>query len=164
MVFNNNQGSLMKLILALVIAGFGCVCLPSYAAAPPANDCKQALENHIKEQSEGRIRLLTFKKLEGTEGEVAEVKVYALEYEAEVEFTENCKWLNGEGGYAPSFHTIKPAAKSKNSSNRYVTPLDNAQHGMIVQAGLRLKLAGVMNFIQKEDVWVLETVKIRTYQ
>jgi len=154
----------MKLLLYIVIAGCGWVCLPSYSAAPPVNDCKQAFENHIKEQSEGRIRLLTFKKLDGTEGEVAEVKVYVLEYEAEIEFTENCKWLNGEGGYAPSFQTTKPAAKSKDSSLRYVTRMDNAQHGLVVQAGLRLKLTGVISFSKKEDAWALETVKIRTYQ
>ena len=164
MAFNRLQGASMKLILYIVIAGFGCVCLPSYSAAPPVNDCKQAFENHIKEQSEGRIRLLTFKKLEGTQGEVAEVEVYALEYEAEVEFTENCKWLNGEGGYTPSLLTVKPVSKSKDSSLRYVTRLDNAQRGLIVQAGQRLILAGVINFIKKDGAWILKNTKIRTYQ
>ena len=153
----------MKLLLYIVIAGFGWVCLPSYAAGPPVNDCKQVFENHIKEQSEGRIRLLSFKNLEGTEEEVDGVKVYALKYEAEIEFTENCKWLNGEGGYAPSFHTIKPAAKSKDSSLHYVTRMDSAQHGLIVQAGQRFMLAGVIHFVKKEAGWIVESVRIRTY-
>ena len=153
----------MKQLLAIVIAGLGWVCLPSYAAGPPVNDCKQAFENHVKEQSEERIRLLSLKNLEGTEQEVDGVKVYVLEYEAEIEFTENCKWLNGEGGYAPSFHTVKPAPKSKDSSLRYVTRMDNTQHGLIVEAGLRFKLAGRIHFLKKVAGWTVETVKIRTY-
>ena len=35
--------------------------------------------------------------------------------------------------------------------------MDNAQHGMIVQAGLRLKLAGVIYFSQKDEAWTLES-------
>ena len=153
----------MKLLLFIVIAGFGWVCLPSYSAPLPVNDCKQAFENYIKEQSEERIRLRTFKRLEGTEEEIDGITVYVLEYEAEIEFTENCKWLNGEGGYAPSFHTIKPAAKSKDSSLHYVTRMDSAQHGLIVQAGQRFMLAGVIHFVKKEVGWIVESVKIRTY-
>jgi len=42
--------------------------------------------------------------------------------------------------------------------------MDNAQHGRIVQAGLRFILAGGIHFIQKEAGWTVETVKIRTYQ
>lgn len=82
-----NQWVIYALVVIAVVIGIRFVLF----ADPSTSDGKQAIENCIKAESEGRIRLTNFQKTNATKGELRGVKFYVMEYETEIEFTEDCK-------------------------------------------------------------------------
>jgi hypothetical protein len=59
---------------------------------PSPEDGRRAVLGRIKDESQGRIDLRSYAKADGVEGEVAGMKTYALDFEAEIGFLEDCKW------------------------------------------------------------------------
>ena len=70
----------------LLLALGTCAVISGCSWPPSASDGGQAIEDRIKRDSGGRIRLVQFRKTNGQLAEVMGVKVYTLEYETEIEF------------------------------------------------------------------------------
>src|ERR1017187_2817506 len=82
-----------KITSPVILLALGICAVFSGCSGPPsASEGRQAIEDRIKGQSEGRIRLVQFKKANGQLAEVMGVKVYTPEFESEIEFLEACKW------------------------------------------------------------------------
>jgi hypothetical protein len=70
-----------------------CPLLLGCSSTPSEGDAKRIIEQQIKDESEGRMKLIYFRKTNAQKREVAAVKFYQLEYEAEIEFQDDCKRL-----------------------------------------------------------------------
>src|ERR1039457_2533982 len=65
------------------------------SSKPSEGDGKQAVQNQINQDAQGRIKLVEFHKTNGQMAEINAVKIYSLAFGAEIEFTEDCKWVTG---------------------------------------------------------------------
>ncbi|HEX9871092.1 MAG TPA: hypothetical protein VGC99_21345 [Candidatus Tectomicrobia bacterium] len=63
------------------------------AQVPSPEDAQRIIQQKIQTESKGCMKLNSFKKTDGIERQVFGAKVYTLEYEAEIQFLEECKWL-----------------------------------------------------------------------
>jgi hypothetical protein len=121
---------------------------------------ERAIQNRIKEQAEGRIKLLDFTKSNGAKGDVMGLKIYALEFDAAIEFTEDCKWVVGIAGEQLSFNTRKsvPQPQSGFAWNSFLDAATNP--GTQVKKGQCARVSGVIRFVQKEKGWAVETIEL----
>ena len=76
------KNSAFILIVSLCAAITGCSSKVSEA------DGKKAVQNQITQDAQGRIALIGFHKTNGQQAEVNGVKLYSMEFEAEIEFSE----------------------------------------------------------------------------
>ena len=110
------------------------------------------------EQNCMRIKLVKFQKINGAQGELQGFKIYALEFDAEIEFTENCKWVTGFMESALSFQTTKAPPQDQGGMAGFMEASQNP--GQIVNKGQRVQLAGVVRFVKKEKGWSAERVEL----
>lgn len=152
----NKATSAMMLIAALCALFTGC------SSSPSSGDGERAIQNRISEQSQGRIKLNKFNKSDAVQGEVMGVKFYSLEFDAEIEFTEDCKWVVGMFGQQLSFQTSKPVAKP-GSGFSWNSFLDDtvSNPGTLVKKGQQVKLTGAIRFVKKEKGWSVEGVELK---
>ncbi len=73
---------------------------------PSTSDAEKVLSNLIQAQSKGVIRLKSFDKKNARDGEVFGQKIYAVDYEATIEFLDACYWGSPLGAGA-MFETVK---------------------------------------------------------
>ena len=131
------------------------------SGTPSAADGKQAILDKIKAESDGRIELVSFEKTNGMQGEEAGVKTYALEFEAEITFLDNCKWstglIRGDGGM--SFHTFKISG----NPNSPMAMMENAMNGpgADVKKGESFNVSGVIHLLSKERGWSVERIDLK---
>lgn len=95
--------TLSKIMLCLSITLL-LVLLVGCSSTPSASDGEKILVDTIQKQSNGLIKLSSFKKTNGQSGEMMGVKLYSMEYDAEIEFQEDCYW----GGFLGGFEAIRP--------------------------------------------------------
>ena len=135
---NNTRLCFKLLLLALL----GAVLMPCLAQ-PSSSDGERIVQIKIKEQSEGRIRLVSFLKTNDGLTEEPGSTTYTLKFFTEIEFTENCRWVTGPLGGVITFLT---------------TTEENV--GPPVTKGQRAKVFGVMQFgkqVRKKEVaWTLD--------
>ena len=131
------------------------------SSSPSQGDGKQAIESRIKEESQGRIKLTKFQKNNGVQGELMGFKIYALEFEAEIEFTENCKWVTGFQGSQLSFRTGKPMAEPPSgfSWNKFLD--DTQSPGELMAKGQKVSISGLVRFVKKEKGWAVDGVDLK---
>jgi hypothetical protein len=86
-------------VITIAIAILGVTLLAGCSSTPSASEGRDVLEKQIQEQSKGMIKLLDFRKTDGQAGELMGVRVYAMDFEAEVEFQEDCYWGGPFGGF-----------------------------------------------------------------
>ena len=147
------------LLLALGI----CAVFSGCSGPPSASDGRQAIEDRIKRDSGGRIRLVQFRKTNGQLAEVMGVKVYTVEYETEIEFLEACKWniIAFAGAIMDdevSFRTTKSPDKPLSELAQLAESATNP--GTDVSKGQRFKLMGAIRFEKKEKGWWVDGVKV----
>ena len=149
-------------LLFLLLIGLG-ITLVGCSGPPSEGEGKQAIENRIKNQSDGRMRVVKFQKTNGQLAEVMGVKVYTLEYETEIEFLEACKWnirilagtiVDDEA----SFHTSKLQNKPSGELAQLTEMVTNP--GTEVSKGQTFKLVGAIRFEKKEKGWSVDGVKV----
>jgi type II secretion system protein G len=161
--FGGSSTSRMKWVI-VVLAAIAVVLVFRYgiSGTPSASDGERAIQARIKAESEGRIKLTKFHKTNAQQGELFGVKLYDLEFEAEIEFTENCKWITGLMGMQAGFRTSKPAAQQSSgfSWNKWIDDTQNP--GVVVTNGQRLLLTGVVSFEKKEKGWLVNEVKLKS--
>lgn len=66
----------------ILLSLFGC------SSKPSEGDAKKIIKQHIKDEAEGRMELISLRKTNG----MNDNKLYRLEFEAEIEFLEDGKW------------------------------------------------------------------------
>ncbi len=149
----------MKKSFLILIAGL-YVILTGCSSTPSASNGEQAIQDRIKQESEGRIKLTEFQKTNGQQREVMGVKMYALEFDAQIEFTEDCKWITGMFGQQLSFRTSKPAAQKQTGFDwkTFREAADNP--GTMVAKGQKVKISGVVRFVKKEKGWAVEGIQL----
>lgn len=79
-------GILGLIFLGIAIIGF------KRASTPSAKDAEIFLAAKIKKDSENLIRLISLKKTDGQSSVVNGVKTYRLNFEATMEFQDQCMW------------------------------------------------------------------------
>ncbi len=62
------------------------------SSTPSGSEGREILETTIHTNSEGLIKLVDFEKTNGQEGELFGVKIYSMEFKAEIEFASDCYW------------------------------------------------------------------------
>ena len=135
-----------------------CVLMTGCSSAPSSGDGERAIQDRIKQEAEGRINLTKFLKDNGAQGELMGFKIYKLEFTAEVEFTENCKWVTGFMGSQLSFRTTKPPAENQNGLAAFMEASQNP--GEVMRKGQRVQMSGVINFVKKEKGWAVDGVEV----
>lgn len=83
-------------VLTTVLIFGGC------SSAPSASDAEKVVENQIHKQTQdlikvgliqqGLIKLVGFEKTNAQKADVMGIKVYTIEYQAEIEFLDDCWW------------------------------------------------------------------------
>lgn len=133
------QFSVTVLIIALFV---GCS-----DSQPSAGDGERFIRHIIDEQSEGIIKLVSFKKTNGQKGEERGVPFYFMVYQVKIEFTNDCKWLTPDNinGARNFFGTIPPSAHN--------TISDHISEGKWVKKGDRGEVNGKIIFTKTEQGW-----------
>jgi hypothetical protein len=136
------------MVIMTALAFFGC---GSSASRPPDAAGRQVFERGIeKGGSRDRVRLLDFRKSNGVPGVENGVSFYKMEYEVDVEFLDNCKWMlispdNSSGRWVLESRPTPPAGR---------TDLYYAFYGGAPgQKGQRAKLTGEIRFQRTEKGW-----------
>jgi TPR repeat protein len=145
---------------ALLLLSSVCAILAGCSSSPSSGDGERAIQDRIKDQSEGRIKLARFEKTNGAQGELMGLKFYALEFEAETEFTEDCKWLNGVSGQPLSFRTSIPIVQPQSGFSWKAFADDTQNPGTLVKKGQRAMLAGTVRFVKKERGWSVDGIEL----
>ena len=142
------------LLLSVCMAG----ALSGCSSSPSVGDGERAVQDRIKQESEGRIKLVKFEKTNGLQAEVGGVKTYAMEFTAEIEFTEDCKWVTGMFGMQLGFRTSKPLPKGANALEQFRDASMNT--GDLFAKGQKAQVSGVVRFVKKERGWALEALEL----
>jgi hypothetical protein len=85
--------------LVIHAAFLAAVLLAGCSSTPSASEGREVLEKQIENQSKGVIKLLTFRKTDGQEGELMGVRLYAMDFQADIEFNQDCYWGGPFGGF-----------------------------------------------------------------
>ncbi len=129
------------IIVFLVLCLVGCS-----ASQPSVGDAEQAVLARIKSESKGRITLVSFQKTNGQSQKQMGVEMYRLEYAAEIEFTEDCKWVRSRG-----FETAKALPPGAPISEKLFD--DSWNPGVLVKKAQIERLSGSITFEKTEKGW-----------
>lgn len=147
-------------IISLGILAFLVTLITGCFSYPSEGDGELAILDRIKTQSDGRIKLISFHKTDGQKRELQGAQFYSLEFQAGIEFTEDCKWVTGMHGSNPGFRTVKVAAQ-RDKGFSWDTWLDNTQNpGVMVKKGHQEKLSGSIVFEKTEQGWRATQIEI----
>jgi hypothetical protein len=121
------------------------------SSPPLPQDAENVLRQQIDSESQGFIKLVSFKKTDGLMSVVNAVQVYEMDYEAEFEFTSSGTWVKGMQGMGFGFST-----QVANPGSWAAFANQNVNGGIPVHNGDHVRIAGVMQGIKKESGWKLE--------
>jgi hypothetical protein len=106
-------------------------CTRTYSA-------KEALDVAVYIDSQGKLKLIDFKKIDGQETEISGVRHYNLRYAAEIEIEETGTWQRGTDGVDFCFSTTQSP----------VSPMANLgstiEKAVAVTAGEHVKIGGIL--------------------
>ena len=142
----DSMGARASLALALLMVIF-TGCAPS---APQPADAEQAARTKITAESDGRIKVVQFKTV--TPKPEDESEPYRWRYQAEIEFTEECKWHldRVRGLIHVSFRT---------------TPTTNDQvQGQLMKKGDRWQVSGNIAIAKAGDRWESRSISLVKHQ
>jgi hypothetical protein len=145
----NSKVPLTALTCALTLYLSGC----SSSSTPSSREGKAEIEQRIKEQSNGMIKLVSFDKTDGQPFEAFGIKGYRLLYKAEIEFLDNCAWSAGQfGRWEGNFQAVHPKPTSSLQSL-----LPEGGLGMTpVKKGERTSVSGEVVFAKSENGWQVQ--------
>jgi mono/diheme cytochrome c family protein len=138
-----------------------CAIISGCSSNPAPGAGRQAVQDKINQDAQGRIKLKNFRKTNGQMAEINAVKVYSLAFDAEIEFTEDCKWVTGVFGQQPGFVTAKLVAQPTSgfSWNKFMD--DSSNPGKAVKQGQRVNIDGVITFEITENGWAVDGISIK---
>lgn len=150
-----NTVRVVLLLVLLAIAAFYYLNQTtgfSLSGKPSEASGRIALEARIAKQSQGNIRLVSFSKTNGRDGEIFGRKVYEMDYEAEIEFGQDGSWLKGDpmSGLGYGFTRERYGG---NALAQFAASIDGA---VPVRSGDRQKVSGKLLFGKSERGWQTE--------
>lgn len=140
-----------------------CALLDGCSGPPDEATGRRAIEDRIAAQSQGRIRLNSFKKVNGQSAEINSVKVYTLEYEATIDFQQQCRWnvTAFAGALMDTEATFRTSPALDPSAGALAQLMEQSTNpGLDIAGGQRMKLAGSIQFEQKEQGWAVDSIKM----
>ncbi len=145
--------------IACLLMLFPMVCgcgSSSQDSKPTVAEGEKVLSDGIPSESEGRIKVAKFSKTDGQSSVVNGVAMYKMEFQAELEFTEDCKWRTRSvlDNAHTSFRTVKlpPEASSDNFSWSQWDS-DTQTPGTVMKRGQRQQISGTLTFEKSEKGW-----------
>jgi len=153
----------MKFILNLMIIlpCIGAVASLGCSSKPSPEDAEKQLRAHIASESEGRINLTSFQKINAKQGEMLGIGFYELEFDAEIRALQVCKLLTGSRG-VNSFKTWVPdSAQNSTGEVNWKDFLDSLQHpGVLLFVGDVYRVGGTLVFEETENGWRATDMRI----
>ena len=158
MVAGAVAGGLLILYLLwklLVVMSFGSGLVGS--GLPTESDGKRAFQELLLKSAQNRLKLLNFHKTNGQTSDYNGIPLYKMEYECEVEVTEDCYWGNytNTSADSPDLKYFLAVQKERGLRDMESSYLKSLQKG-VVKKGLRRKLSGEVNFEKAENGWRLQ--------
>jgi hypothetical protein len=144
-------------VIAACCAMLGMLC--GCSSEPDEGDATKVLRDKIARESTGRIVLRTLQKTDGKQERVFGAEAYELHYVAEIEFLEDCRWMDVGLGSTVLFETIPPQAESEGWDKFH--PFHAANNSVAVAKGYRQKISGALLFEKFESGWKLSQVSWR---
>lgn len=145
------------LTLQKVFLLFLTILLLACSRLPTEDDAKFALRQVISRESGNKMQLISFKKMNAQERESDGVEYYVIEYEAEIEFKEDCKWLlRGSSMNEPprSFKTGKTKKQAEAESGFWGGWMNlSMQPGKEYRKGEHDKFTSYLVFEETENGW-----------
>jgi hypothetical protein len=137
-----------SLIAPLSAATF-LLAMAACSSGPPSSAAEEFLRAKIEKESQGRIKLVSFSKTNGQEATPMGIPSYKLDYEAEIEFLDDCRWgtkndLNG--GWRGDF-SVFPAEEGPGYFGGLHPPFRKAAKGS------QTKVMGAVMFQKTEAGW-----------
>lgn len=131
----------LSFFLRCLLLGLAGGCAGGAESAPSASVGERAVEQAIRDHSAGRIHLLDYRRTDATSAEMFGVRMHEQDYEAELEFTEDCSWMLGfkNGGFE-----TKPADYGM---------------GTAVTRGQRVRVRGSVEFVRSDSGWQVRRVE-----
>jgi hypothetical protein len=98
--FNYRRRKMMRRLFPITMNFFmvlSLLPLLGCSSAPSSSVAEEFLRENINRESEGRIKLVSFSKINGQEAAPMGIPSYRLDYEAEIEFLDDCSWGTAGG-------------------------------------------------------------------
>jgi hypothetical protein len=127
------------------------LCLPLFVGCSPSLDeARQVLQQRITTQSQGHIKLVSFRKTDLQEFQVKGVPGRRLRYAAEVEFAHRGIWSGWAGMECLSFE-FSPNDRSEQGNVAEI--IDDLRGNRQMYEGDRIRIAGVMTGTKSDQHW-----------
>jgi len=82
----------MKNICRLIFIVVSAFTLSACSSTPSSSNAEAVLGNNLEKQTKGIVKLIYFKKVNTQESELMGKKIFTIEFEAIIEFLEDCYW------------------------------------------------------------------------
>jgi len=129
----------MNKIIAIFISSLIFSLIACSQSEPSSKDANNYLGNLVQSESNGRITLNNFNKIDGLKRVEDDVEFYTLDFVASIEFLETCRWVTGHLAEFKGFKT-KPIDQRSGQSgySGYMAAFSNP--GTNVEKGTKFKL------------------------
>jgi len=141
-------------VLAVAFALLASCSASNQPSVPSDPEAEKQLAERIATESEGRARLVSFQKVEGSQAQAMAVSFYRLRFDSQIEFTQECKWLLPSDG---SMFRTRPLLADKAAWPQY---FENTQYpGVIVKKGQREQVAATLVFSKTDSTWSVPSLE-----
>ena len=133
--------------LLCLLAPLAAILLLAGCSGPPSESIGQSvLEKRIQAQSNGQIKLTSFKKTNATGDENS----YQMEFEAEIEFLSTGTWSRGVNGAPDVSFEFSAGQTQQGGMMGFAGSIFGAT---AVKAGEHTTVKGVLRFAKTEQGW-----------
>ena len=134
----------LALVLGLLLGGCSGDSRPAMA--------ETAMREKVANESQGNIRLVSFKKTDGVERDFFGQLTYEMKYEAQIEFLKDCHWIS-QPTFEWDFHTT--VGGPQNSLETFSPAFFGKQPA---KQGDKKLIAGHMMFLKSEKGWRIKSI------
>jgi|GEM_PF-2404762 len=125
--------------------------------SPRPSQGQKHIEELIAKNSRGFIKLVDFRKTNGTVAELMGVKLYEMEFEADIEFANDCTWRT-------NFAAQEVQSSADGYWAQYAQSLMQMAGQRNAQKGERATITGKMQFEKKERGWFVDGIRVLKVQ
>jgi hypothetical protein len=137
-----------------------CTLLAACDPRPKESLASEAVRGHIDSGKEDRVKLVDFRKIDGQEAELLGVKIYAMEFTAAAEFTDEAWVTTGGSIMEPNVRiTTTPIEQTPSTCGQSLNACFS-QTPRRASKGDRIDLAGTVTFEKKESGWSVAAVDV----